>query len=169
MLIIKILLGIGIIFCSIRIGIILSKKYKYRLEELDEFKNVFNIIENKIKYTYQPLETIFSEIAEISSFQVKSFFNYVANNIKREGAESAWKNGLQKTDLNIKKEDKEILKEFGTMLGKINKEGQINQINFTNKLLDRQVEKARIEREKNEKMYQKLSLIFGVGIVIILI
>lgn len=169
MLIIKLLLGIGIIFCSIRIGIILSKKYKYRLEELDEFKNVFNIIENKIKYTYQPLETIFFEIAEISSFQVKAFFNYVANNIKREGAESAWKNGLQKTDLNIKKEDKEIIKEFGIMLGKINKEGQISQVNFTSKLLDRQVEKARIEREKNEKMYQKLGLIFGIGIVIILI
>ena len=70
-MILKILLGIGIIFCSCKIGILISKKYIYRLDELEEMKNNLQIIENKIKYTYEPLEDIFSEIAEISSFSVK--------------------------------------------------------------------------------------------------
>ena len=64
----KIILGIAVVICSTQIGILLSKKYVYRLDELDEMKNNFQIIENKIKYTYEPLEDIFSEIAEISSF-----------------------------------------------------------------------------------------------------
>ena len=54
-IILKIVLGIGIVICSMRIGILISKKYVYRLEELDELKNSLKIIENKIKYTYQPL------------------------------------------------------------------------------------------------------------------
>lgn len=168
-IIIKAVLAIAIIVCSTRIGILLSRKYKYRLETLDEFKNEFKIIENKIKYTYQPLEEIFYEIADISSYDVKTFFKDVADNIKAKGAEIAWKEGLEKTDLNIKKEDKQTLREFGTLLGKINKEGQLNQINFTNELLDRQIEKAKREREKNESMYQKLGVIFGIGLVIVLI
>ena len=64
----KIILGIAVVICSTRIGILLSKKYIYRLDELDEFKNNFKIIENKIKYTYEPLEDIFWEISEISTY-----------------------------------------------------------------------------------------------------
>ena len=76
---------------------------------------------------------------------------------------------LLKVDLNLNNEDKNVLKQFGTLLGKTNKEGQLNQINFTAELLDRQIDNAIKERNKNEKMYQKLGLIFGVGIVIVLI
>lgn len=168
-LIVKVILGVAIIICSMRIGMLLSKKYKFRLDELDEFKNEFKIIENKIKYTYQPLEEIFSEIAEISTYEVKAFFKSVADHIKVKGAEFAWKENIQSAELSIKKEDREVLKEFGTLLGKINKEGQLNQINFINELLDRQIDKAKLEREKNETMYQKLGVIFGIGLVIVLI
>ena len=145
------------------------QKYVYRLDELDEMKNNFQIIENKIKYTYEPLEDIFSEIAEISSFSVKEVFLKTSQNIKRKGAEMAWKDEIKESDLSLKKEDKNILKEFGNLLGKTNKEGQVNQIQFVNTLLDRQIEKAKEEKSKNETVYKKLGLIFGIGIVIVLI
>lgn len=165
----KIVLGIGVIACSTRIGILLSQKYVYRLEELDELKNNFQIIENKIKYTYSPLQDIFLEISEISNYSIKKLFKGAAENIKEKGAEKAWKDELKKAEMSIKKEDKDILEEFGVLLGKTNKEGQINQIRYVNSLLERQIEKAKKEREKNETIYKKLGLILGVGIVIILI
>lgn len=166
---IKIILGIGVIICSTQIGILLSKKYVYRLEELDELKNNFQIIENKIKYTYEPLEEIFLEIAEISSLGIRELFKKTANNIKEKGAENAWKEEIKNAELSLKKTDRNILKEFGNLLGKTNKEGQVNQIKFVNTLLDRQIEKAKEERKQNEIVYKKLGLILGVGIVIILI
>lgn len=168
-IVLKVILAIGIIACSMRIGILISQKYKFRLNELDELKNNFKIIENKIKYTYQPLEEIFQEIAEISSYEIGDLFRKVAGNIKEKGAEKAWKYAIEKSELSLKKEDKEALKEFGILLGKVNKEGQINQINFVNELLERQIEKAQQEKNKNEVMYKKLGLIFGVGLVIVLI
>ena len=81
----------------------------------------------------------------------------------------AWKDEIKESDLSLKKEDKNILKEFGNLLGKTNKEGQVNQIQFVNTLLDRQIEKAKEEKSKNETVYKKLGLIFGIGIVIVLI
>lgn len=168
-LILKTLLGLGVIVCSTKIGILLSKKYVYRLEELDELKNNFEIIENKIKYTYQPLEEIFYEISEISSLEIKKLFNNIAENINKKGAEEAWKDGIKKTELSIKTEDKKILQEFGNLLGKTNKEGQVNQIKFVSTLLERQIDKAKEERKKNEIVYKKLGFILGVSIVIIII
>ena len=169
LIIIKSFLAVCIVLCSLKIGILISKKYKYRLEELDELKNELKIIENKIKYSYQPLEEIFYEMMEISSFQIKSLYKYVANNIKEMGAESAWKDAVLNADLNLNNEDKNVLKQFGILLGKTNKKGQLNKIVFTSELLDRQIAKAVKEQNKNEKMYQKLGLIFGIGIVIVLI
>lgn len=168
-IIIKLLLAAGIICCSTRIGILISKKYKYRLEELDELKNEFKIIENKIRYTYEPLEDIFKQTAEISNFTIKELFNNAARYIKIDGAQRAWNNAIEETTLNIKKEDKQVLKEFGNLLGKTNKEGQLNQINFQIELLERQIEKAKKDKEKNEVIYQKLGLILGIGISIIFI
>ena len=168
-MILKIILAIGIIICSAKIGILLSQKYRYRLEELDELKNDFKIIENKIKYTYEPLEEIFTEIAEISTYSISELFKNVADNIKEQGREQARKNQVKTIELSLKKEDKKVLKEFGILLGKTNKEGQINQINFVNELLERQIEKAKTDKDKNETMYKKLGVILGVGLVIILI
>ncbi len=168
-LILKLFLACGIIICSTRIGILISKKYKYRLDELDELKSQFKLIENKIKYTYCSLEDIFAQVAEISEHMVKELFLNVAKNIKKDGAQKAWTDAIDITILNIKKEDKQVLKEFGTLLGKTNKEGQLSQINYQIELLDRQIEKAKQEKEKNENIYQKLGLIFGIGISIIFI
>jgi len=167
-MILKFLLGIGIIFCSFKIGILISQKYVCRLEELEELKNNFQIIENKIKYTYEPLEEIFYSISEISSLQIGIFFKNVAQNIKKQGTENAWKNSIRSLDTSLNKEDKEALKEFGTLLGKTNKEGQINQIKYILDLLNIQIEKAKNEREKNETIYKKLGLILGIGLVIII-
>ena len=44
------------------VGIFISKKYTYRLEELEEIKNIFNIFKAKIRFTYEPLPHIFEEI-----------------------------------------------------------------------------------------------------------
>ncbi len=168
-MIVKLLIGVGIIICSTRIGIIYSKKYLYRLNELDEFKNNFKIIENKIKYTYEPLDQIFIQISEISDYQMSNIYKNVADNIKKEGAENAWKNEIESSKLCLKKEDKDVLKEFSVLLGKTNKEGQINQIKFVNSLLDRQIEKAKSDKEKNEILVKKLGAILGIVLFIVLI
>lgn len=95
-------------------------------------------------------------------------FKKAASNIKKSGTEIAWKESLKETETALTKEDKSMIEEFSTLLGKTNKEGQINQIKYVINLLDIQIEKARIEREKNEKIYKKLGLILGIGLVIII-
>ena len=51
---------------STSIGYILSKRFKYRVVELKEFKSALNIMKNKIKFTYKPLDEIFKEISKMA-------------------------------------------------------------------------------------------------------
>lgn len=55
-----------IFISSTSIGFILSKKFKNRVIELKDIKSALNIMKNKIKFTYKPLDEIFDEISNLS-------------------------------------------------------------------------------------------------------
>ena len=48
-------------------------------------------------------------------------------------------------------------------------DGQINNINLIRELIEKQIEEARIEKNKNEKLYKVLGTSIGLVIAIILI
>ena len=62
-----------LVACTL-IGRFLSKKYVYRLNELEEIKNGLNIFESKIKFTYDPIPEIFEEISKRLSLNVSNIF-----------------------------------------------------------------------------------------------
>ncbi len=122
MIVSKIFLSIIIVFCATRLGIELSKKYVLREKELCEIKNAFKIMETKIRYTYEPLKDIFLEISNtICSENVSNIFKKSGEKIENNPAKATWEDAIENTKLNISKEDKEILKGFGKLLGKTDK------------------------------------------------
>lgn len=64
MLVFKIIIYTFIFLNSSLIGILISKKYTNRVNELQEFKNALNIFKTKIRYTYETIPEIFAEIAK---------------------------------------------------------------------------------------------------------
>ena len=169
------MLGIRIIIysfifltCSF-IGILISRKYVNRVNELREFKNALNMFKTKIRYTYEPLPEIFTEISENVDTNISLVFRKASEKMKVCPAGEAWDLALRLEDLNIDEEDKSILKNLSKLLGKTDIEGQVNQIEMTSDFLDKQIRKAENEKEKNERMYRTLGMIIGMGIVIILI
>ena len=154
--------------CSL-IGILISKKYSNRVNELIEFKNALNIFKTKIRYTYEPLPEIFAEISESIDSNISSVFKKASEKMNICSAGEAWDLALKIEDLNIDDEDISALKNLSKLLGKTDLEGQVNQIEMTSQFLDKQIKKAENQRLKNEKMYRTLGMIMGLGIVIILI
>ncbi len=64
----------------------------------------------------------------------------------------------------MKKEDIDVVKGLGKLLGKTDLEGQVSQIELTNKFLDEQIEIAQKDYFKNEKLYKTLRRSFGLSI-----
>ncbi len=161
-----------IFFIAAWTGNLISKKYRNRVDELKSFKEAFNILESKIKFTYEPLGEIFEEISNLySQNSIKAIFIGAKNNMKKSGLKTSWNNAIEnnKRDLSLNNEDLNIIKSLGNMLGKTDVDGQLSEIKLSMSFLDTQIAIAEEECKKNEKMYRTLGTIFGLAIIIILI
>ena len=151
----------------------MSKKYRNRLKELYDFKEFCNILESKIKFTYETLGEIFIEISDLMQENqvIKNILKNTSKNLNKYDFQTAWNKELdiQKYLLNLKEEDINVIKGLGKLLGKTDLQGNISEIELTMDFLDTQIQDAENECKKNEKMYKSLGTILGLAIVIILI
>lgn len=157
-----------IFLLSTSIGLMISKSYDNRVKELKEFKNILNIMKTKIKFTYEPLSEIFKQIAKYNQTNIEKIFGQMANQITYYPTREVWENCIQDADISITQEDKDILKKMGKLLGKTDVEGQVSEIEVTEKFLSMQIDKAEDEKKKNQKMYKTLGITIGLIFVIIL-
>ncbi len=158
------------IFMSVSyIGLALASRYKNRVRDLKNIRNILNIIETKIKYTYEPLPQIFLEISQEFTGGISELFKTSVEQMKSVSAGEAWKYALECSNTSLNSEDLEILKKLENLLGKTNAEGQLSEIELMNNFIDIQIKKSEEEQNKNEKMYKNLGVIVGLAIVIILI
>lgn len=157
-----------ILLSSTLIGKFLSKKYVYRLEELEEMKNALNILKTKIKFTYEPIPEVFEEIAKNTNKNISQIFTLAKEKMQKESASSAWEKSIDEVVCNMKDEDKRTLKTLSKLLGQTDTEGQISQIEITESFLESQIKEAIILRQRNEKLYTRLGTIMGLTIVIVL-
>ena len=169
MLGIKIIIYSLIFLTSSGIGVIISKRYEQRAQELKDIKNALNMFKTKIRFTYEPIPDIFKEISEKINSRTGKVFEIASCNMKLLTAGDAWNMAIDTNILEINEEDKRVLKDLSRLLGQTDIDGQINQIELTNLFLDEQIKKAERDRDKNEKMYRILGMIAGLVIVIILI
>lgn len=116
MQIIKYISLIIIFILSVLIGKYISKKYKYRLEELEEIKNALNIFKSKIKFTYEPIPEIFKEIAQNTSYNISKLFNQASEKMKGDTAGNAWEKSVEEFSGNLNKEDKHTIKMLSKLL-----------------------------------------------------
>lgn len=145
-----------ILLLSSYLGITISNKHKKRVMELKEIKKALNIFETKIKYTYETIPDIFFEISGNLIYNISYIFKTASQKMRYVTAKEAWGQAVDCANTNMTKEDIDVVKDLGKLLGKTDIDGQISQIELTDKFIDVQIEKARKEYEKNEKLYKTL-------------
>ena len=169
MIILKYIMIFLVFLICFLIGNLISKKYILRVKELKDLKNALNMIESKIKFTYEPLPEIFMQTSKLLSKNISSIFVQASGEMKTLNAEEAWNKALEESNTNLYKEDIENMKNLGKMLGKTDKEGQVSQLELTKTFIEMQIEKAKIAEEKNSKLYKTLGTVVGLALIIILI
>ena len=64
---------------------------------------------------------------------------------------------------------KKLWKYLENSFGKTDIKGQLSNISLTEKLLQSQIDKAEIEKNKNSKLYKTLGVVLGMGVCILLV
>lgn len=168
MIFIKTFIFAMIIGASSVIGLMLAKKYSNRELELKEMKNALNMFENKISFTYEDIPTVFNDVSEKIQGNVGKIFKTASKKMQDVSAGDAWEYSLENVYTSLTKEDINIIKGLGRMLGKTDLNGQISEIKLVKDFIDTQINEAKKEKEKNSKMYKTLGVVVGITIVIIL-
>lgn len=169
MIIIKCIILLLTFFVTTFLGLALANRYKSRVKDLKDIRNVLNILGTKIEYTYEPLPQIFSEISNEFNGGIAELFKTANKKMEETSAGEAWRFAIEHSNTNMNNEDLNTLKKLENLLGKTNVEGQLSEIELMKKFIETQIKKAEKERSKNEKLYKNLGVIVGLAIVIILL
>lgn len=161
MIVIKGALIISIIVVCSLIGNIKSNSFEKRYLDLKKFKRSLGIFRSKLEFTYNPVNEIFEDISRL-------VYENEDNVFKRFNENKNWDLSVDEEE-NLSQDDKEVVKSLGKMLGKLDKDGQLNEIYLVDEFLDKQIETAFEVKQKNEKLYKILGKSVGIAIAIILI
>ena len=118
MFIIKCTSIFGVFITTFFIGYLLSKKYTTRTVELKQIQIALDILENKIRYTYEPIKEIFLEITKLIDGNISILFENIAKNLENQNIEESTETALKEIKINITKEDIEVLHNLSKLLGK---------------------------------------------------
>lgn len=154
---------------STYLGFSKAREYSGRVKELKRYENALNMFKAKIEFTYAPIKEIFGNISKSIYENENNIFKMTIENLKYEDIGKIWIDSVEKYEGDFNKEDKEIIKMFGKLLGKTDKAGQISEITLSQNFIETQIEKAEEEKSKNVKLYRSLGIIVGLGIIIIFI
>ncbi|AAM24508.1 stage III sporulation protein AB [Caldanaerobacter subterraneus subsp. tengcongensis MB4] len=159
------------IFSTTSIGYLMAMKFKARRWILKSLISALNLLKLEITYSRTPLERALKKVALSSDKTVGELFQRASLHLGEQSgltAGEAWEKALNEWERGyLSKEEKEILRAFGTILGISDAGNQEKNFNLTMDLLKRQLNLAEEEGKKNEKLYQNLGFLLGLAIVIL--
>lgn len=171
---IKLVGAILIIFAAYFMGCRICAVYHRRVRYLEEILYGLEMFRAEVNYGLTPLPQAFQNIGKKLKKPVGILFDDFSSFLLQRKGQSAlecWKSALKNrvTDLELKKEQLDLLERLGSAWGQGDKEGQARQISLMQELLRQALDGARSEWQKNDKLWKYLGLIGGITIVLLLL
>ncbi|MCF6460086.1 stage III sporulation protein AB [Clostridium sp. Cult3] len=166
--------GTLVLLSSSLMGFSYGKKYSNRLNNLIYMEQCIKILETEIVYGAVPLPEALLNVYNKGNKKVSFIFKEIRDHILNNRVEDVYYSffhvrHILKESLYFKQQEIEIFLSLGRILGASDREDQ--EKNF--KLILNQIilleKEAKLERDKNEKMFKNLGVLIGLAIVIILI
>ncbi len=164
----KIVGGLFIVVCGFLFGNYYAGKLKKRCGILQSFISAVVTMQNTIAFTAAPVRELYEELAQEDSEAGLFFSRLCASKYLQKTPEKAWNRTLLECTA-LLKEDKEILRQLGQMLGESDTSSQINQLSLCRTQLEQQLENARTVASSNMKLARGLGVFGGIFVVLILL
>lgn len=170
----KIIGSLLIIMACSGYGFSKGKEYKKHLDELDELRRIVLMFESEISYSKMPLGELAGRISRKVDNPYKKWLGRLSFSLSKEANESLseiWKREAEilLTELSLKKEEQEDLKNLGIQIGNFNIQMQENSFRWYAMQLEEQRMKLAGEVSEKQRLCNSLGVLTGIFLVILLI
>lgn len=174
MLIIKLFGSCLIIVSSSLIGYLYGIRYSKRLSNLIYLQQCIKLLETEILYGATPMPDALNNVYRKGNEKISFVFKEIRHNLLSSKDKSLYECFIEEKDtlkdkLHLSQEDVEVFMTLGQTLGTSNRKDHEKNFKMVITQLKSLEEEARMEKEKNEKMYKSLGILTGIAIVIILL
>lgn len=154
------------------IGFDLSKRLEERTKQIRQFILSLQMIEAEMVYSQLTLQQIFDNVSQKMAFPINAFYDELSQQLSGVVTDflAVWDDALSRltTTSALKRNEIEIIKQFGRNLGKHTFIQQQKHITLTIHHLQRELDEANEQRKKYEKMLKNLGILIGLFIVLLL-
>lgn len=156
------------------IGYYYGNQFSNRLNNLIYMEQCIKILETEIVYGAILLPEALINVYNKGNKKVSFIFKEIKNHLLMNKNSDVYNSFLHvsnsfKNKLSLKDEDVEIFLSLGRVLGSSDRKDQEKNFSLILKQISFLQNDARLEKEKNEKMFKGLGILIGLAIVIILL
>ena len=172
---IKLVGAVFIIIACTWIGMEFARHLNQRPKQLRYFRSSLQALEAEIMFAHTPLEEAAIRLSKQLPQPINLFYQKFAENLSNSNSNTnvkdSWDESLRCMDnvLALKKNELEILSQFGETLGKHDRYQQQKQILLTMSHLEREEEEAIQVQNQYEKMVKSLGFLSGLLLIILLV
>ena len=164
---------IGLLCGCSMLGAVKSLNLKERIRLLEDYLKLMLEIKGNINYFRQPLVNIRPEKGSDCFSEAYNLFNGISFELKQKEAEISeiWAKNVDRIyrDTQLKPDDIELFKYAGSFIGQTDYENHLARFEYLEERLEKQINAARDNYNKQGPLYRKIGLFAGVLAVIIFI
>jgi stage III sporulation protein AB len=168
--------SVMIIGSSTLFGYCKGNSYKKRVEILKSFRSSLQMLETEIIYGATSLPYAFKNVGKKICYPFKDFYECMSEGLlerKFDFVDEAWNEicdyVLVDKGLGVKREDVELIKGFGKVIGCSDKEDQKKHFDLFYVQINGNIDKAEEDRKSNEKIYKGMGFLIGSGLSILML
>lgn len=168
----KLFVSMILILACGALGLVKGQTYTQRLRELQQIKDMIQLLKTEIHYRQDPLPVIFQRLSGSRNSLDAQILELCKQSLEQKNDfKTSWETAINLASQNscITASDKEILYDLGLQLGKSNVQGQLDLLNAAEQKLNLQLKDAEKQKLSKGKMYSGLGFSMGIIAAVLLI
>lgn len=158
-------------FCFCSFGLRRALELKRRAGCLRGFLSALELMERELAFSLCSVPDLLNRGAEMLTGQVKAFFCLCRETLEQDrerGLSAVWSDCLETDAISLREEDKLILREAGSVLGRYDGDSQRLALGRIRLRLEENYREAREEAERMGRVYGALGITLGMFCMILL-
>ena len=174
MVLFKIIGCIFIISSCAGMGFLFASEIKRRIEDLKAAKSMALLLRGDIRYAQTALPEALENITKRHDGRLTPFFKKVSKELAQYSGislaeiwESAMKEELANTSMS--KKDRTCFLEFGKQLGYLDKDMQMNHIDWYITQVEEDMQEINLDAKEKIRLYRSLGVLLGIFVIILVL